>query len=198
MDSSFEVTRVTSGSTGSSDSAVGFSLPKQRPAADMVIVYLHRDNFPLTGVLLQAKMTASRIFGGIGIAVLWQARPKHPSSTKAAAIIDMQLDDKVSGNFHPGAMAYATPFRSSGIRIHVFCDRVLKMASGEFAAPLLGHVMAHEIAHVLEGSNRHSAEGVMKGRWDSQDYQRMTRQTLRFDATDAALIQAALKRRVVR
>jgi hypothetical protein len=55
--------------------------------------------------------------------------------------------------------------------------------------------MAHEIAHVLEGVSRHSAEGVMRARWESSDYRQMKSGTLPFDWTDAELIHAALEER---
>jgi hypothetical protein len=57
------------------------------------------------------------------------------------------------------------------------------------------YVMAHEIAHVLEGVSRHSAEGVMKARWENSDYRQMESGTLSFDSADADLIHAALEKR---
>ena len=38
---------------------------------------------------------------------------------------------------------------------------------------LLGHVLAHEIGHVLQGVARHSATGVMKGRWSLHETSHM-------------------------
>jgi len=35
---------------------------------------------------------------------------------------------------------------------------------------LLGHVMAHEIGHLLQGTTQHSESGIMKARWTGQDF----------------------------
>jgi hypothetical protein len=60
---------------------------------------------------------------------------------------------------------------------------------------LLGHVLAHEIGHILQGVERHSSTGLMKERWDYRDYVEMQRQPLRFTAEDLLLIQQGLKNR---
>jgi hypothetical protein len=58
----------------------------------------------------------------------------------------------------------------------VFIDRVLMNLSkhGVPALPngLLCHVIVHEITHVLENIDRHSAEGIMKAHWSDRDYER--------------------------
>ena len=174
------------------------SVPLGRPTEAMVTIYLREDNVRLGGALVRAEETASRIFGGIGVPVAWRGKEKHLSNMEAAVRIEIQLHARAPENIQPGTLAYATPFANSGVRVHVLCDRVLKGASGEFAGSLLGHVIAHEIGHVLEGSNRHSAEGVMKARWDSQDYHRIAVRTLPFDAIDTDLIHAALEKSAAR
>ncbi len=169
------------------------SVPKLRRGPSVVIV-LRQDNAPLASVVGLAKLTATRIFAGIGVPVVWRTRAGHPAKAEAAVIVEMQLDARVPEDLHPGALAYATPYAASGTRIHVLCDRVLKGSSREIQGPLLGHVMAHEIAHVLTGSDRHSVEGVMQAHWDSQDYHQMISRVLLFDATAAELIHAALEK----
>jgi hypothetical protein len=36
--------------------------------------------------------------------------------------------------------------------------------------PLLGDVVAHEIAHLLLGTNAHSDTGIMRPHWSEQDF----------------------------
>lgn len=45
---------------------------------------------------------------------------------------------------------------------------------------LLGHVLAHELGHVLQGVARHSEEGVLKERWSAAEIQVMPTRQLRF------------------
>ena len=62
-----------------------------------------------------------------------------------------------------------------------------------FVYVLLGHVMAHEIAHILQGVARHSERGIMKERWESSDYKQMLKGSLRFTEHDAILIKLGLE-----
>jgi hypothetical protein len=91
----------------------------------------------------------------------------------------------------PGALAYAKPFE--GTHIVVFYDRV-KNRPGS-ASCLLGHVIAHEVAHILQGLTRHSESGIMKAQWDGADYKQMTWKPLQFTDEDVMLIYSGLKLR---
>ena len=57
----------------------------------------------------------------------------------------------------------------------LFYDRVLTAASPAVTPYLLGHVLAHEIVHMLQGVEEHSSSGMMKPRWDNRDYADMQR-----------------------
>jgi hypothetical protein len=46
--------------------------------------------------------------------------------------------------------------------IRVLYDRVQAMVSPAHEPHLLAYVLAHEIVHILEGTGRHSATGIMK------------------------------------
>jgi predicted metalloendopeptidase len=59
----------------------------------------------------------------------------------------------------------------------------------ELGAEILGHVIAHEIGHVLEGIARHSPEGLMKAHWGLHDYMRMKKQRLCFSTEDVDLMR---------
>ena len=49
---------------------------------------------------------------------------------------------------------------------YVFYDRIQRMSEERrLASTLLGHVLAHEIGHLLLRSNSHSISGIMSGRW---------------------------------
>ena len=80
--------------------------------------------------------------------------------------------------------------------MRVFCDRIQQAVPPERERYLLGHVLAHEITHVLEGTNFHAVSGVMKAVWDFGECRRMTLQPLRFTATDIVLIRQGLENRV--
>ncbi len=128
--------------------------------------------------LAEAERVTSRIFAAAGIRVEWKVGDPHCNDTAA---IRIQFDAKAEPGLHTDTSAYAQPF-AHGTAIHVFCDRVLQTGPHRLAAVLLGHVMAHEIGHVLEGMDRHSPTGVMKAHFTLDDYER--------DAAPPALLRA--------
>jgi len=137
-------------------------------------------------LLAQAQATAARVYAGIGVKLAWRSR--------AATEIRMQFDTGVAAGVHPGAMGYAMPYGKGGTRIHILLDRVRSAGSQKLTGVLLGHVMAHELGHVLEGISRHSDSGLMKARWDGHDFDQMSVRPLSFSSEDADLIQIGVAR----
>lgn len=82
-----------------------------------------------------------------------------------------------------------------GTLIVVFYDRLLTSLTRSRVPSVLGYVLAHEIAHVLEGISRHSLSGIMKPAWSARDYLEMQWNTLRFTEDDVYLIRRGLEER---
>jgi hypothetical protein len=161
-----------------------------------IVVHVKQDNVPVP-LVRRAEAVAVEVFAKIGVALVFRTGPENKGGGERVHI-ELQFHDRVPQNLHPGAMAYATPFAASGTRIHVFCERALNRVFDGGTGVHLGYVIAHEIGHVVEGGNRHSAEGVMKAQWVTADFRQMVAGTLRFDATDTELIQASLTKQVAR
>lgn len=60
---------------------------------------------------------------------------------------------------------------------------------------VLGHAMAHEIAHLLLGKNSHSRAGLMRERWGSADLQLAARGQLGFTTEEKVRMLTNLKLR---
>jgi hypothetical protein len=163
---------------------------KAKLAGPGVTVYVLQDNLVVPD-LNRAEQVAAEVFITIGVPLTFRLGAVPKPAAESTFLIELQLDSRVSAQFHPGALAYASPFGNSGTRIHVFCDRVRASWPDGSKGILLGYVLAHEIAHVLQGVSRHSEEGVMKARWQQSDYQQM-RTGLPFDPTDAEMIRERL------
>jgi phage terminase large subunit GpA-like protein len=92
------------------------------------------------------------------------------------------------------ASVYALPFE--GTHIVVFYDRVkndrVKNRPG-YASAVLGHVIAHEVTHILQGATWHSETGIMKAQWSGEDFQKMDWKPLQFTDEDIMRIQRGLK-----
>jgi hypothetical protein len=136
------------------------------------------------GLENQAKLISSGIFAGIGVKIQWHG----PRNCPAEAIFITFSDDE-PGSLLPGALAYAMPYE--GTHIVVFYDRVKNRPGSVWC--LLGHVIAHEVAHILQGLKRHSESGIMKAQYTGADYRQMTWEPLQFTDEDVMLIHNGLK-----
>lgn len=138
--------------------------------------------------VFQAQTVASRIFGRIGVRIDWQ--PDQSSRLLARDSIAITLSENTPAGQHPGEFAYAMPYE--GTQIVVFYDRLQTSLTAARVPSVLGHVLAHEIGHVLQGISRHSASGIMKARWEARDYVEMRRNTFEFTGGDIVLIRSGL------
>jgi len=59
---------------------------------------------------------------------------------------------------------------------------------------MMGHVLAHEITHVLQGFGHHGDTGLMRARWTAEDIYQMQSRTLSLAAEDVDLIWEAVDR----
>jgi hypothetical protein len=141
------------------------------------------DGQPPAQALFRAQAFASQILATAGVRLIWYARP-----TEQPIFIDIALD--APRNFHPGAFAYAYPFGDP--RITILWNRVQTSPTPATNIALLAYVIAHEIAHILQGTKRHSMEGVMKANWTLQDLEQMSSGSLSFKPVDVELIQLGL------
>jgi hypothetical protein len=145
--------------------------------------------------LSRAEMTAAGLFEGIGIRIRFDHGSPHSGrgTCESDASIEVRLDAHAPADRAPWVLGYATVHERTGVRVHVFYDRVRSIHGGDMSRPLLGYVLAHEIAHVLQGESHHSPEGLLKARWDEQDYAAMAAHSLHFTPEDAGLLREGLR-----
>src|ERR1700720_975671 len=118
-----------------------------------------------------AASRASSLFLSAGVNLDWHANRSFCQRQRDQAIIVSVLTSTPK-TFHPDALAYAYPYE--GVHIQVFYDRIA-LADPELLPSLLALVIVHEISHILQGIDRHSASGIMKAQWNSYDYTLMKR-----------------------
>ena len=151
-----------------------------------VTVYVEDTPVVPAAALVQARHLATEIFAGAGVRIDW--RSGHPSNVKLhdeqAIVVSMALN--TPANYLPGALASAQVYE--GVQITVFWDRVEQPVRPAPAYVILGHVLVHEITHLLQGINRHSESGIMKARWTHRDYAAMAWKPLPFTPHDIFLL----------
>ena len=154
-------------------------------------VYMINESIAPPVLSNMAKAMAGKILSAAGISIDWRAgQPKGPLG---ADMVIIEVAERTPKELLPGALAFATPYDRT--HITVFYDRVELAVHANTVPALLAHVLAHEIAHVLQSIKRHSEEGIMKARWDAHDYQRMQSKPMAFTQKDIDLIRAGLAAR---
>jgi len=165
-----------------------------------ITVYVHNYARVPGVVLSRAEDQATRIYRVLGVDLLWvdlsaSAACPPPEIMSAVDITihvlsDVMTERKRAAGKVMGA-APGTP-EQRGRLAYVFYGRVARLAHGaenDAESKLLGHVMAHEMGHLLLPANSHSESGVMRADWDSQQLRRMVNGGLQFSPEQGELIR---------
>jgi hypothetical protein len=103
----------------------------------------------------------------------------------------------VSGSGNLPGEVFGAAFLSadgSGCYSDVFYDRAtaLQATSNVGLSDILGSVVAHELGHLLLGSNAHTASGIMRAQWKEEELNRIVRGNLLFSAAQSERMRARL------
>lgn len=157
--------------------------------------------------LAVAEGEAWKVFERAGIQVRWVSGPLTPaevresedrSSPRVRSDIRLRIYDQSMvkpWRVNDSSLGFVVPLENSDAIL--FYDRVqwLCHARQSDPAPILGVAMAHEIGHLLLGSEQHSPTGMMRDTWLSSDLIAASQGLLRFRAGEAALMRAEIRRR---
>ncbi len=145
--------------------------------------------------LHSAQAAVTEMFARIGVKIEWKWGKVMPAvlDGQCRGPIGVQFDAGEPAGTRRGALAYATPYAESGVQIHVFPDVFVVHDGNRGDVALLAHVMAHEIGHVLEKMDRHSASGIMEEHFSWREICQMPNRPLAFAADDVELIRLALE-----
>jgi hypothetical protein len=137
-----------------------------------------------------AQAIAAKMFAEIGVQIKWHT--KRESVKSKDAVIHILLLTGAPLNHFPNALAFANPFEGS--HITVFADRIHNSSDPpRFVTCKLAHVLVHEITHILQGTDGHAASGIMKAKWDQDDFSHMAWKPLSFNPLDIELIKMGIK-----
>ena len=167
-----------------------------RPGVQLLTVYTVAEGVP-SDVLGRARYMAGKVLAGADVTVKWAKgeRPRDAQQAFCGERLTIAFDAKAAPRVTPPqAMAFTRMNAGSSTEIHIFYDRVSRFPDRARMPEFLGHVLAHEIAHVLEGVSRHSSDGVMKARWGERDCAELVRKPLPFAAEDLELIRSHFRR----
>src|ERR1700693_3070132 len=142
-------------------------------------------------VTAPAQLVASQLFRRIGVNLAWHNDARFCQVHPDQAIV-ISYSRNTPKELQPGTLAMAFPYVRT--HIEIFSDRLVGVG-GVVREKLLGHVLAHEITHILQGSALHSDSGLMKEHWDRAELAQMKDHYLSFTDLDVKLIYSGLPMR---
>lgn len=173
------------------------------------ILVVHINNYAkvVPSTLAAAETRAARLFHNAGVEVAWlhcpittaDARrvPACQTSDVMNVMVRIIAHAETSPTLGEHMLGFAVPAPGGGIYTAVVYDRVRRMARARLAseAEILGCAIAHEVGHLLLGSEPHAAAGLMRAEWNPAELKLASVEQLRFTPRQAALMSAELDRR---
>jgi len=176
----------------------------QTAVAEMrVTISVHNDAGISAGTLRGAETEASRVFRQSRIEAKWlncplpADGPEDPAQCRAVefpAHLQLRIARR-SRNL--SEITFGISYLSadgSGCYANVFYQQVEQMheRSRVNLAGLLGDVAAHEIGHLLLGTNSHATSGIMRARWEIEELGSISTGTLFFSEAESRQMRSKL------
>jgi hypothetical protein len=163
-------------------------------------VYVLVYNYALltSQLLSRAEEQANQIFRRAGVEIVWVDQTSLGKHSGHYSLREMDLILRVLPQprrtlSNRTALGEALPCQL-GLDLciaNVFHDRVQQLVQDRIV-PMnvaLGHAIAHELGHLLLGSNSHDDSGLMQANWNRRELERAARGKLQFTAEQAGLIR---------
>jgi len=171
-------------------------------AAVWVTVGVFNDAAAPRPVVEFAEQEASRIFMATGLEITWVDCEARQASVPSASCLGPQGPTHLNLRILPRGRkvkedSFGVAFLAAdgtGTYIDIFYDAVEKLDHESNASPgrLLGHVMAHEIGHLLIGSHAHSNRGIMCPVWSQRELRSLEMGSLFFTGDQARRMRSRL------
>jgi hypothetical protein len=192
------------GILGVTSSVAAFAGENEAVPILMVQVYNYSQASP--AVLTGAEREAGRILGDAGLRAVWLECPVGPSSVMPKGPCDKELE---ASDVRLRVLAAPTQheYQDSvfGFTIHpafasVYYEYAMRRAKTDRAESeitiVLGGVIAHELGHLLLGTNGHSRAGIMQPRWEPNQVQQLMMGSLLFTPEQSKLMREEARTRM--
>jgi hypothetical protein len=170
--------------------------------------------YNLSGVpsstLDHATIEARRIFANVDVDIIWElglpgAEEAHTTDQRSPASVRgnkmlhqevrsclvVRIGRGMSGHTPVSALGFSLPDSQYGVSATIFQDRIesVSESAGLDLSMVMGHVIAHELGHVLLGSSEHTPSGIMKARWSKADFDSAATGILGFTAVQGGAMR---------
>jgi hypothetical protein len=189
--------------------SVSGKTPTEIAAAQTLSIRLYDQAQVPNPVLRLATAEADRLFRAARLRIVWDERSAESAAdrgtdmTSAAfrqadgrTYLVVRLMRRTPATVFPGALGYALPSAQRGAHVLIFYDRIetLTQLMNTAADVILGHALAHEIAHVLLGSSEHTTGGLMEARWTPASWRLASAGLMGFRREEIGLLRAGSRR----
>ena len=145
-------------------------------------------------VLKRAQIQATQIFGRADIALSWKDSVANSTTPPVVVPLIVMIISRPT----LGPRDYGMGFAVKGGRLaYVLYPRVADFAERHQIelTTVLGHVLAHELGHLVLPHRPHSSNGIMRGNWDSAHVLAIlrSRSGLTFTTEEADLIRRRIE-----
>jgi hypothetical protein len=175
-------------------------------SAPVVTVRLYTLDSQAAPHMPRAIAEAARVFDRAGLRVRWfdctAGETQDPACATAPSPKDIRLRilPGKGGRQFDDALGYAlATTQGGGVYANVLFGAVTEVRRGTTVstAQVLGHVIAHEMGHLLLGTVRHSRTGVMTAKWEHEELMRIGRREMRFDDQQTRRIRETARARML-
>jgi hypothetical protein len=170
-----------------------------------ISVHDYADAPPLR--LAAAEAEARRIFGLAGVKTVWiscspkleESEPADFSTVDATHLVLKILSGKTTAHVRDRDDVLGNALLADngvGYFAYAFLGHI-EMLEQHLGFPVLGYVLAHEIGHLLFGSNSHSVNGIMSPHWNSPELRGISEGNLLFLPDESRMLRKRLRLRKV-
>lgn len=182
---------------------VAIALGPVTPDADAatstpIVLQVHDTSGIQRDTLDRAREVVDRTFLTVGARIIWRLQSPSSEGRPEGFLLTVVICSRAvteTFDMSPAVLGAApgSPDKQ-GRRAYVFYDRIqsFAFAHGLTVGQVLGHVVAHEVGHLLLPFGTHSSSGLMRGNWTPADLIRPTAGGMAFTAEQAGLIRAQL------
>jgi len=154
----------------------------------------------------RAESHAGRVLRDAGVAVIWL---NCPQDAQHEASLGPCSEASFPSHLHLRIARASRSLKATTVGISfvaedgkgcyadLFYEPIRQLQEETHASPsvILGHAMAHELGHLLLGTNSHSPSGLMRAQWTGEDLAMASKGNLRFSQEQSLRITNRLARR---
>jgi hypothetical protein len=179
--------------------------PAEAPRIADITISVYDYAYVSPTLLAAAEEDARRIFRQAGIETVWAAcfpkpeklQPNNCYTVDANHLMMKILPRAISAQARNRNDVLGTALvdeKGIGYYAYVFYDSVQRVAEERnLGHAMLGDVLAHEIGHLLLGSNSHSVSGIMSAHWYGEELRRISEAAMLFTCSQSRMLRDRLE-----